>query len=190
MPLGRVAAASPSVVAGDNGLSFTGKGSEGFPRVEVTLFAMGEAEPATVAALSDSQKRELAVEYELPRVFNPEKGLSADCEVKVRPGETAKIGFEILGPAKNPTVAGQTLAIALETEADKIVSEDGEHWKAVRVVPGKTGNDNRVALSRRKPLGEGVLPRPLVLGGGSTRITYASDVVGSRVTFVKYYKAP
>lgn len=186
-PLERAAVdSSPSVSAGGNALSFAGSGQGGFPRVEITLFAMGEAEPA-MGSLTDSQKRELAVEYELPRIYAPDKGLSADCDVRVRPGETAMLGFEILGPAKNPVVAGQTLAVTLETTADKIVSEDGERWKAVRVVPGKTGDENRLVLSRRLPLGEGVLTKPLLIKGGTTRVSYASEIPGSRVTFVKYY---
>ena len=131
---------------------------------------------------------ERIVEYELPRIFNPAKGLVADCDVKVRPGETAKLGFEILGPAKNPVVAGEVIPVTLETSADKIVSEDGVTWTAVRVIPGRTGDENRLEVSQRQPLGEGKLAKPLVLKGGTTRVTYASERPGSRVTLVKKYE--
>lgn len=190
-PLERVASAGrPVVRAGVNRLAFAAHYSDprasSFPRVEVTLFAMGEAEPAT-GAITEAQKRVLAIEYELPRIFNPAKGLSADCEVKVRPGERAKLGFEILGPARNPTIAGQVIPVTLETKADKVVSEDGSSWKAVRVIPGTTGDENRLTLSQRRLLGEGKLAKPLVLGGGVTGVSYVSELPGSRVTFVKYY---
>ena len=192
-PIERIAAnARPQVKAGANELAFTPHPSSpiphpSFPRVEVTLFALGEPEPAT-GALTDEQKRELSVEYELPQIFNPAKGLVADCDVKVRPGETAKLGFEILGPAKNPVVAGEVIPVTLETSADKIVSEDGATWTAVRVIPGRTGDENRLEVSQRQPLGEGKLAKPLVLKGGTTRVTYASERPGSRVTFVKKYE--
>ena len=191
-PLERVAAnARPQVKVGANELAFIPHPSSlvphpSFPRVEVTVFPIGERETAT-DALTTAQKRELAVEYELPRIFNPAKGLVADCDVKVRQGETARLGFEILGPARNPVVAGQAIPVTLETVLDKVVCEDGRTWTAVRVIPGKAGPENRTQISRREPLGEGVLENPIKVTGGTTHVTYSSEIPGSRVTFVKYY---
>ena len=45
-------------------------------------------------------------EAELPNVLNPRHGLLGRYSVRVRPGERAKLCFEILGPAKYPVVDG------------------------------------------------------------------------------------
>ena len=186
-PLERVAASVvPAVGLGVNELAIASFPDSQFARAEVTVFPMGVPEVAT-AVLTSAQKRELSVEYEWPRIFNPGKGLVADVGVRVRPGETACLGFEILGPAKNPVVAGQVIPVTLATKADKVVCEDGVNWKAVRVIPGTTGAENRLTPSRRLPLGEGVLVKPLILAEGTTHVKYDSEVSGSRVTFVKYY---
>lgn len=84
-------------------------------------------------------------------------------------------------------VAGQTIPVTLETVLDKVVCEDGRTWTAVRVIPGKAGPENRTQISRREPLGEGVLENPIKVTGGTTHVTYSSEIPGSRVTFVKYY---
>ena len=187
-PLERVAAdAIPAVRVGGNDFVFIPLPGSRFARAEVTVFPMGTPETA-IAALTPGQKRELSVEYEWPRIFNPEKGLVADADVRVRPGETARLGFEILGPAKNPAVAGRIIPVSLASKADKVVCEDGVSWKAVRVIPGTTGAENRLTSSQRIPLGEGTLPEPLEFKGGAMHVTFTSEVPGSRVTFVKYYR--
>ena len=186
-PLERVVSdARPEVRAGDNAIAFAGDGGGRFPRAEVTIFPTGDPEPA-LARLSAAQRNLLSVEYELPRIHNPEKGLDGSCDVRVRPGSRATLGFEILGPAKNPSVAGRRMQITLESVADKIVCEDGRAWQAVRIVPGANDGENRVKMSRRIPLGSGAFDEPLVVDAGTTRVKFESEVPGARVTFVKRY---
>ena len=191
VPVARAAAADDVTVrSGTNEIAFAGRGQNAFPRAEVTVFAVGESEPAFVAL--DAEKRTaLDCEFELPFAYDPAQGLTGDFPVRVRPGERAALGFEIVGPAKNPTVAGRRMAVTLRDAQDHLVCEDGTTWRAERIVPGESNEvtENRVKRAVRTPLAEGRFDRPLEdLEGGTTRIGYSSDVPGSRVTLWKRYR--
>ena len=191
-PLERKSASVVATVAkGANEVRYSGRAVDGgFGRAEVTLFGEGTSEPAFVA-LTDEQKGLMNVEYELPVIFNPGKGLVGPYAVRVRPGERATLGFEILGPVKNPVVAGRKLPVTLESELDRVSSYDGRTWQAIRITPGKCGPDNRTVPAKREVLAEGVFDEPLpVLSSGTTELALGADDSGAchaRFSAIKYY---
>ena len=190
-PLERVAApVAASVVKGKNTLSYSGRSDDGgFARAEVTLFRDGREEPAFVD-LSASQRELMRVEYEMPVLVNPSKGLSGDVCVRVRPGETADVRFEILGPAVNPSVGGRKMLVTLKDRFDRVASYDGRTWQALRIIPGKCGPDNRTVPAKRVVIAKGVFSDPMpTLSGGSTTFDVKCDSTdGARVTFFKEYR--
>ena len=183
-PVARCAAAEPfAVKPGAHEVRLAGA-----PRAEVSVFSYAAAEPAFVA-LDDAKRALLRSEFELPFPYAPEKGLGGDLSVRVRPGETATLGFEIIGPAKNPTLAGHRFAVELKDAQDHLYCDDGRHWKAVRIIPGVENpvTEDRDKAPERITLGEGDLPEPTVLTGGTTVVPFASEVPGARVTLFKKY---
>ena len=189
-PLERVAAASSAaVVKGENSVGYSGLSDDGgFGRAEVTIFREGRGEPAFVS-LTGEQRRLMRVEYEMPVMMNPAKGLKGDVDVYVRPGERADVGFEILGPAVNPSVGGRRMNVTLRDRYDRVASYDGRTWHALRITPGKCGPDNRTVAAKREVFAKGVFDRPFdTLSGGRTKISVTSDSAdGARVTFFKNY---
>ena len=189
-PLERVAATvAATVVKGVNTASYHGRShGGGMGRAEVTIFHEGRGEPAFVE-LDEAQRKLMNVEYEMPILMNPAKGLAGDVEVHVRPGERAEPRFEILGPAVNPSVCGRRMQVALRDMYDRVASYDGKTWQAIRITPGKCGPDNRTAPAKREVIAEGTFDEPLpVLSGGTTRMPVAADSAnGARVTFFKCY---
>ena len=164
-------------------------------RAEVTFFALGEDERA-FGALDEKQRKLMAVEYERPGVLAPAKGLDGRFDVRVMPGRTATLGFEILGPAKNPAVAGRTMRVELRDARDRVLSEDGRTWKAIRTIPGvstydpRLDVDDRIAPTKREILAEGTFESPLEpLAGGTHAVTVSDDLgAGARVTLFKRYE--
>ena len=176
------------VAKGANAVEFNGTADGAFARAEVTLFAVGESESA-LAPLTAEQKKLLAVEYELPNVLRPRHGLAGRYSVRVRPGEKAKLCFEILGPARYPVVAGHRLPIILKDKFDRVGCYDGETWQAVRIRPGATGYENRLEAAYRESLGEGTFSKPFeLLKPGTTDIEVSDEIGdGARVTLFKKY---
>ena len=176
------------LVRGRNIARYAGVGDGGFARAEVTFFASGAPE-AAFGPLTAEQRRLMKVEYEMPAMLDPAKGLAGPFPVRVRPGERASVGFEILGPVTNPTVAGRRIPVTLANERERVASYDGKTWRAIRIVPGECGPDNRTKPSRRLVLAEGTFAEPLpVLTGGRTDLAVTADAAsGARVTFVKTY---
>ena len=190
-PIERVASpAAPAVAKGANAVRYAGRAADGgFGRAEVTVFRAGQAEPAFVG-LTDEQRKLMDVEYEMPVMLNPSKGLSGDVDVHVRPGERVAIRFEILGPAANPVVAGRRMSVTLRDSFDRVASYDGRTWQAVRITPGKCGPDDRTAPAKREVFAEGVFDEPLpVLSGGTAHFSVTAERAdGARVTFFKAYE--
>lgn len=189
-PLERVGTdVAPTVRTGANEIRYAGRSADGgFGRAEVTLFREGVAEPAFVT-LTEEQRKLMNVEYEMPVMMNPARGLKGDVDVRVRPGERASVGFEILGPAVNPSVGGRKMPVTLRDSFDRVASYDGMTWQAIRILPGKCGPDNRTMPAKRMVLAEGAFAEPFpVLGGGTTRFAVTADRAdGVRVTFFKKY---
>lgn len=185
----RAAESAPLVRPGANALAFRGTDPSGRPgRAEVTLFVLGEDEPAFGPLTADQRKR-LAVEYELPQMLSPEKGLAGPFPVRVRPGEKASLGFEIYGPVSDPVVWGRRMPVTLRDPFDKIVCTDGWTWEAVRITPGELGYEARISAPKRTRLAGGTFDEPLpVLGEGTTDVPVtAVSADSARVTLCKHY---
>lgn len=174
--------------AGENALDYAPPVGAPFTRVEVTTLGLGVDEPA-FAPLTAEQKGILRTEYERPHVLDPVAGLSGPFAVRVRPGEQAQLGFEILGPVKDPNVMGRVVPVTLASAQERILCEDGRTWRAVRVVPGACGPENRLKAARREVIAEGAFGEPLpVLSGGTTPVDVtAASASGARVTLFKRY---
>lgn len=177
-----------ALCAGENDLVYLPPAGAPFTRVEVTTLGLGADEPA-FAPLTEGLKGLLRVEYERPQLLDPAAGLSGPFAVRVRPGERARLGFEILGPARDPAVLGRVVPVALADAQDRILCEDGRTWRAVRVVPGACGPENRLKAARREVIAEGAFGEPLpVLSGGTTPVDVtAASASGARVTLFKRY---
>lgn len=180
--------AAPRLEKGANTVAFEGVANGSFAPAEVTLVAVGEPEPA-FGPLSAEQKKLLGLEYEMPCVVRPMHGLAGKLPVHVRPGEKAVLGFEILGPARYPVVAGRRIPIVLKSKFDRVGCYDGVNWQAVRIHPGVLSNVGRAEAAYRESLGEGVFSRPFeTLGPGTAEIEYSDEYgVGARVTLFKKY---
>lgn len=189
LPLERVSfAVRPQLKTGANALAYVGRSATGFARAEVTVFGLGASEPAFVA-LSARQKTLLGVEYELPFVLAPKKGLTGPFAVKVRPGETAKLGFEILGPIRNPVVAGRAIPVTLKDASERVTCEDGRMWRAVKVLPGTNNGENRLTNAVRHQIASGEIEQMPVLKSGVNEICVtAASAESARITFWKRYE--
>lgn len=190
-PLRRVAAEGMvSLDGGSNEVRWLPKGT--FARAEVTIFPFGRAEPA-FTDLTPSQRRLLAEEYELPRPYDPANGFGGRFSVRVRPGETAALGFEILGPIKNPAINGRAMKVVLADETERIVCRDGRTWRAIRWIPGKTNDDTQLRdrCTERVEFASGAFESPLRLVSGENTVDLAAESSGSaRINFVKTYDIP
>ena len=191
LPLERMSCRSgPRLKKGTNALAYEGHAATGFARAEVTVFGLGVAEPAFVP-LTLRQKELLNVEYELPFVLSPARGLVGPFAVKVRPGETAHLGFEILGPIVNPVIAGRRIPVTLADASERVTCEDGRTWRAVKVIPGTNNGENRTRNASRRLLASGTIEALPGLQSGVNEIDVTADAADSaRVTLWKSYSEP
>lgn len=190
-PICRVAGGGlPFLAKGENTVRWLPNGA--FARVEVTLLPFGVEEPAFVP-LAEKQRKLLEEEYEWPCLFDPARGFVGRIPVRVRPGETARLGFEILGPVKNPSVNGRRMNVVLADELERIVCDDGMTWRAVRWIPGVTNDDTQMRdkMTQRIVFASGSFDQPLRLGGGENVVCVSADETkGARVNLVKRYDVP
>lgn len=138
-PVGAVAA---PVVAPSDAVECRFGSQDDAARAEVTLFAAGVPFHALrpLAQLPGEVRRTLAYEAVDPVVYAPSKGLDRPFAVAVRPGEKARLEFEIRGPVVDPVLSvqsqdGKTEAVELKTalsEGERLVCRDGKTWKVVK----------------------------------------------------------
>ena len=111
-------------------------------RAEVTMFSFGKPMPALkpMAAMSGKSRDILSYEAVEPVVYAPSKGLDRPFPVMIRPGEVARLEFEIIGPVKEPiltvhTQGGKTESVRFETsiaDGERLICKDGSTWKVVK----------------------------------------------------------
>lgn len=186
-PVEAVEAVNPVVFAeGANECRFEARDETA--RAEVTLFAPGSPFPALkpVSTLTDADRKVLSYEAIEPVAYVPSKGLSRPFQVATRPGEKARLEFEILGPVAGPALTircndGTDVPVKFETDlaaGEKLVCKDGETWKVARGF---------------KTVRTGRLARPLPEFEGSCSIMAASSdpsAANARVNVVKRYRFP
>ena len=140
-PMEESAGAEPVVLAaGANECRFEATDAEA--RTEVTLVALGRPFSALkpLASLSAADRKTLDYEALDPVVYCPAKGLSRPFGVAARPGETARLEIEILGPVKAPAlefrVRGEEAKVCsfmTDLEAgEKLICRNGREWKVVK----------------------------------------------------------
>ena len=111
-------------------------------RAEVTMFSFGNPMPALkpMAAMSGKSRDILSYEAVEPVVYAPSKGLDRPSPVTMRPGEAARLEFEIIGPVKEPMLTvhmqgGRRECARFETtitEGERLICKDGATWKVVK----------------------------------------------------------
>ena len=111
-------------------------------RTEITMFSFGKPMPALkpMAAMSGKSRDILSYEAVEPVVYAPSKGLDRPFPVTMRPGEAARLEFEIIGPVKEPMLTvqaqtGKTESARFETtiaEGERLFCKDGATWKVVK----------------------------------------------------------
>ena len=132
-PIERIPAADDlSLSAGRQEISVSGHGRSGAPmRAELTLFVAGDSMPALVPKLTKEQEGVLAYEAAMPQLWAPSKGFDKLDPIVVRPGHTAKMELELVGPVAYPTVVVGTTRRrfnAIVTATEKLVVKDGRNW--------------------------------------------------------------
>ena len=158
-----VAKTTPELTKGANALSVEGGFADNSPfRVEVTVFALGEAHPAFVDELTPAMRRTMTRETMLPFVYAPSKGFSGRATVAVRPEEEANLTIEIMGPVEKPTLSWKTgwfgrAQAAFDVNVEKghiLICRNGVDWKVVKVLGGETVAEGK--LTERIPSFSGV----------------------------------
>lgn len=87
--------------AGDNDVAYAGRTAEGRrPCADVTVFAVGQAEPALLPRekMTAGVRRALSQEAVDPQWYEPEKGFVSVLPLMVRPGERARLEMTVHGP--------------------------------------------------------------------------------------------
>ena len=166
---------------------FSADCSTDFPRAELAFFGIGAGEPALKGG---PYPRRMDIEYAEPLVYAPSRGFGGEMTVAPRPGETAQLTCEILGPVARPTVLGRMFPVCLR-ENERLRCTNGVDWVCERVVAGEIAGDNRVKASSRVQLASGCLADPLPRLCKPLRVTVESSDpsnASARVTFIKRYE--
>jgi hypothetical protein len=134
-PMRRVKAegSAPSVVAGGNTVAFSSQNPS--VRAEVTVTGLTDAPfPALKAEWTDETRRMLAYEAAWPELWAPSRGMGELPPVRVRPGERACLGVEIVGPVEKPvlTLGGERREFPVVLAAGEALRmDDGRNWRVV-----------------------------------------------------------
>ncbi|MCQ2391887.1 MAG: alpha/beta hydrolase, partial [Kiritimatiellae bacterium] len=157
-------------------------------RAEITLFARDNRRPALTAKLSPSARKTMRYEGVMPFEYAPAKGLLPPAVLPVRPGETARLEIEVMGPAKNPTFsfpapagsAKNTFTFPVVLAADeKLVCIDGVNWKVEKIANGVE-------------VAKGRLPAVMPLLTRSVPLEFTAELVEGKaceVDLLKHYQA-
>ena len=112
--IGEAEGPRPAVVVGENRFALSG-GS----RAKLTVQALGKEEPAVAGTLTAEQRKALAHEYDLTRVWNPKAGVTHLDPVVIRPGEKARLQVRYVGSSVDPvlTVGGVKLSEGISEQS-------------------------------------------------------------------------
>ena len=134
-------------------------------RAEVTMFAQGSSFHALkpLASLSDADRKTLSYEAVDPVAYAPSRGLDRPFAVAVRPGETARLDVELVGPVRRP---------GLEFRSG------GGEWFSVGLGADLAEGESRVVRRAGRPLS----------GVWTVRVTSdAPKTANARIDVVKRY---
>jgi len=129
----KVEGSAPSVVAGENTVAFSSQNPSA--RAEVTVTGLSDVPfPALKAEWTDETRRMLAYEAAWPELWAPSRGMGELPPVRVRPGERARFGVEIVGPVDKPvlTLGGERRDFPVVLAAGEALRmDDGRNWRVV-----------------------------------------------------------
>ena len=140
-PMEQIAALNPVMFnEGENECSL--ETDDDAVRAEVAMVSLGNPMPALkpMAAMSEESRDILSYEAVAPVVYAPSKGQDRPFSVTMRPGEAARLEFEIIGPVKEPMLTvhaqtGRTETTRFETtiaDGERLICKDGATWKVVK----------------------------------------------------------
>ncbi|MBQ3288068.1 MAG: hypothetical protein IJH50_01490 [Kiritimatiellae bacterium] len=140
-PMEESAGAEPvALAAGANECRF--EAADAGARTEVTLVALGRPFSALkpLDSLPAADRKTLDYEALDPIVYCPAKGLARPFGIAARPGETARLEVEILGPVKTPALefrvrGAETKVCSFITDLEaneKLICRNGKEWKVVK----------------------------------------------------------
>ena len=125
---------------GDNVCSFSSPSADA--RAEITLFSRGASFKALkpFPTLDDDARKTLSYEACDPVMYAPGSGFDAPFRIAVRPGERARLEFEISGPVVRPSLEFRSRTQApfkVEFPVDLAAGErlfcrDGKNWTVVK----------------------------------------------------------
>ena len=140
-PMEQIAALNP-IIFSEGGNACRLETDDDAVRAEVTMFSFGNPVPALkpMAVLSEESRGILSYEAVAPVVYAPSKGLDRPFPVTMRPGESARLEFEIMGPVKEPMLTvhaqtGKAETARFETTiaaGERLICRDGATWKVVK----------------------------------------------------------
>ena len=157
-------------------------------RAEVALFAFGSPVPALkpMDSMSAESCRALSYEAVAPIVYAPSRGMDCTFPVMMRPGEKARLEFEIQGSVMDPVLSvqsqdGKTEIVEFKTslsDGERLICRDGKTWKVVKEF---------------RAVRTGMLSRPLPEFYGVCRMEMKSsnpETAHARINVIKRYVSP
>lgn len=181
-PIERVQAASePHLAEGVNLVSFAGRTNRGRPpRAKVVVASLGTAFCALKEDASSCTSDLLAYEAADCAFYAPSKGFAELPQLTCRPGETARVGFEVHGPIAPFTLSvddsPRRFGFALK-DNQYVTCVDGSRWQL-----RERGKDAGVKLT-----GE-IEPFPLVTGRVQVKVVCDNpQKAAARIDLVKHY---
>jgi hypothetical protein len=169
-PMRRVKAETPapSVAAGGNTVAFSAQNPSA--RAEVTVTGLtGSPFPALKQEWTDETRRMLAYEAAWPELWAPSRGMADLPPVRVRPGEKASLGVEIVGPVDRPvlTLGGERREFPVALAAGEALRmDDGRNWRVVVMKTHTVRESGRFEAAL--PLFEGEVPVALSSADAAT----------------------
>ena len=125
--------------------------------------------PALKTEWTDETRRGLAYEAAWPELWSPSRGMAELPPVRVRPGEKASLGVEIVGPVARPvlTLGGERREFPVVLAAGEVLRmDDGRNWRVVVMDTHTVRESGR--FDARLPLFKGEVPVALSSADAAT----------------------
>ena len=129
----------------------------------------GSPFPALKQEWTDETRRMLAYEAAWPELWAPSRGMADLPPVRVRPGEKASLGVEIVGPVDRPvlTLGGERREFPVALAAGEALRmDDGRNWCVVVMKTHTVRESGRFEAAL--PLFEGEVPVALSSADAAT----------------------
>lgn len=106
----------PQLLAGETEVSLDCE--DATARAQVSVVALGEKVPALIGQLTDEARKVIAYEADFPRFFAPGRNMKALAPCVVRPGERARLSYELTGPVTGPILSFGDMQVRLDRDVE------------------------------------------------------------------------